>query len=137
MQTQLANFNKNKKKMTPYEIKPAANPRIEPNLNFFLKDSQNEKPQEVNIKIQTDEFKPKPPEPQYVPKKTGVDSSTQVEQNELFDFDREVEPILNVLIMKTLEVSSLEIEEEQELMKMAKYKEMYNEKRKKEKQHYK
>jgi hypothetical protein len=41
MQTQLANFNKNKKKMTPYEIKPSPNPRIEPNLNFFLKDSQN------------------------------------------------------------------------------------------------
>ena len=107
MQTQLANFNRNKKKMTPYDIKPSPNPRIEPNLNFFLKDSQNEKPQEVNIKIQTDEFKEKPKSPRYVPKKTGVDSSTQV------DFDREVEPILNVLVTKTLELSSLEIEQEQ------------------------
>ncbi len=113
MQTQLANFNRNKKKMTPYDIKPSPNPRIEPNLNFFLKDSQNEKPQEVNIKIQTDEFKEKPKSPRYVPKKTGVDSSTQVEDNELFDFDREVEPILNVLVTKTLELSSLEIEQEQ------------------------
>ncbi len=41
MQNQLNNFNKNKKKMTPYDIKPSQNPRIEPNLNFFLKDSKN------------------------------------------------------------------------------------------------
>lgn len=90
METQLANFNKNKKKMSPYEIKPSPNPRIEPNLDFFLKDAQNEKPQQANIKIQTDEFKPRPPSAKYVPKKTGIDRSTQVEDNELFDFDREV-----------------------------------------------
>ena len=78
MQEQLAKFTKNKEKMTPYDIKPSPNPRIEPNLNFFLKDIQDDKPQETSIKIQTDEFKPKPPSPKYVPKKTGIDCSTQV-----------------------------------------------------------
>jgi hypothetical protein len=41
MKNQLLNFSKNKKKMTPYDIKVSPNPKIEPNLNFFLKDSQN------------------------------------------------------------------------------------------------
>ena len=35
--------------------------------------------------------------------KTGVDAATQVEDGELFDFDAEVEPILEVLVGKTLE----------------------------------
>ena len=30
--------------MTPYDIKPSPNPRIEPNLNFFLKDIRDDKP---------------------------------------------------------------------------------------------
>jgi len=47
-------FNKNKKKMAPYDIKPTPNPKIQPNLHFFLKDPKNEKEAEVNIKIQTD-----------------------------------------------------------------------------------
>jgi hypothetical protein len=64
--------------MTPYDIKPSPNPRIEPNLNFFLKDVQDNKVQETSIKIQTDEFKPRPESPKYVPKKTGIDCSTQV-----------------------------------------------------------
>lgn len=43
MEKQLANFNKNKKKMSPYDIKATPNPKIEPNLHFFLKDPKNEK----------------------------------------------------------------------------------------------
>lgn len=69
---------------------------------------------------QTDVFLPKPPEKEYytrnLPKKTGVDVSTQIEpQDQLFNFDIEVEPLLNVLIGKTLEVSLMEVEEEEEL----------------------
>lgn len=54
MEKQLANFNKNKKKMSPYDIKATPNPRIEANLHFFLKDPHVDKGTEVNIKIQTD-----------------------------------------------------------------------------------
>jgi len=43
MEKQLANFNKNKKKMTPYDMKATPNPKIEPNLHFFLKDPKNQK----------------------------------------------------------------------------------------------
>ena len=52
----------------------------------------------------------------YIPVKSGVDASTQIEENDcLFDFDAEVEPLLDVIVGKTLEWASLEVEEEEEL----------------------
>lgn len=60
----------------------------------------------------------KPESPRYVPKKTGIDAATQVEDYELFDFDREVTPILDVICTKTLEQASLEIEQEEEFKAM-------------------
>jgi len=53
-----------------------------------------------------------------MPKKTGVDKKTLVEDNELFIFDDEVEPILSVLCGKTLEVARMEVLEEEELREM-------------------
>jgi hypothetical protein len=46
---------------------------------------------------------PKPPTPKYVPKKTGINKDTQIEDYDLFDYDREVQPILNVLLTKSVE----------------------------------
>ena len=45
------------------------------------------------MKLQTDVFQPKPPTPKYVPKKTGIDKITQIEDYDLFDYDVEVQPI--------------------------------------------
>lgn len=82
-----------------------------------------EEPIEVSVvEAQTDEFLPEPPEEQYLPQKTGIDAQTQVEDGELFIFDREVEPILDVLVMKTLEQSIMEVEEEHELSSMTEFK---------------
>ena len=54
--------------------------------------------------------------PIIVPRKTGVDVSTQIEvEDNLFKFDLEVAPILEVLVGKTLEQSLLEVQEEEEL----------------------
>ena len=69
---------------------------------------------------QTDVFRPKPIEREYytrnLPKKRGIDASTQIEtEDNLFDFDWEVEPLLNVLIGKNLELDLMEVEEEAEL----------------------
>ncbi|CAH8860825.1 unnamed protein product [Trichobilharzia szidati] len=64
---------------------------------------------------QTDAFLDRPPTPLYVPAKTGVDVETQIYENDLFDFNLEVQPILEVLIGKTVEQSLLEVMEEEEL----------------------
>ena len=77
------------------------------------------------MKTQTDEFLPKPPSPKYIPKKTGINESTQIGDYDLFDYDREVQPILNVLLNKTVEQAILEVEEETELNEIRKFKAEY------------
>jgi radial spoke head protein 3 len=72
--------------------------------------------------VQTDEFLPRPPTPPYIPKKTGVNKMTQIEDYDLFDYDREVQPILNVLLTKTVEQALLEVEEETELDEIRRFK---------------
>ena len=70
---------------------------------------------EAESGTQTDAFMDRPPTPVFVPAKIGVDKATQIQQGELFDFDREVEPILEVLVGKTLEQSLMEVHEDMEL----------------------
>ena len=72
---------------------------------------------EVHVDTQTDVFEELAPPAPYIPKKTGVDVSTQIETSDnLFKFDLEVAPILEVLVGKTLEQSLLEVQEEEELL---------------------
>lgn len=132
MHEQLANFKKNKKKASPYDIKPSANPRIDVNLTFFLTDANNVKAPHTEIDTQTDKFQDQPPSPKFIPKKIGRDVETQVEDGELFNFDREVLPIVDVVITKTLEQSMLEIEEEEEIKKIHEFKQEYAQRRQKE-----
>ena len=47
---------------------------------------------------------------------------TQIEDYDLFDYDREVQPILNVLLTKTVEQALLEVEEETELEEIRRFK---------------
>ena len=78
--------------------------------------------EELELKIptdsattQTDVFMDRAPSPVYVPMKSGMDATTQIYEGELFDFDLEVEPILEVLVGKVLEQSLMEVLEEDEL----------------------
>lgn len=64
---------------------------------------------------QTEAFMDRPPTPLFMPSKSGVDVSTQIEGGDLFDFDAEVEPILEVLVGKTLEQALMEVHEDIEL----------------------
>jgi len=62
---------------------------------------------------QTDVFLKRPPTPEYVPRKTGVDISTQVDDTrDLFKFDKEVAPIVDVIVQKTLEQALFEVQSE-------------------------
>ena len=80
---------------------------------------------EAEISTQTDAFLDRPPTPRFIPMKTGVDVETQIETGEIFDFDLEVEPILEVLVGKTLEQGLLEVLEEEELEAMRKHQENF------------
>ncbi|XP_058390044.1 radial spoke head protein 3 homolog [Diceros bicornis minor] len=70
---------------------------------------------EVDMECQTDAFLDRPPTPLFIPAKTGKDVATQILEGELFDFDLEVTPMLEVLVGKTIEQALLEVMEEEEL----------------------
>ncbi|XP_032691645.1 radial spoke head protein 3 homolog isoform X5 [Odontomachus brunneus] len=74
-----------------------------------------EKPDESEVATQTDYFAEKPVTPRYCPPKTGQDACTQIEPGELFDYDIEVQPILEVLVGKTIEQALIEVLEEEEI----------------------
>ncbi|KAI8463082.1 MAG: radial spoke protein 3-domain-containing protein [Monoraphidium minutum] len=76
---------------------------------------------EADCTTQTDAFLERPPTPAFVPQKDGVDCATQIEQSDLFDFDLEVEPILEVLVGKVLEQGLMEVLQEEELAAMKRH----------------
>ena len=64
------------------------------------------------VKVRDDD---RPPSPIFVPQPRGIDMATQVQDSDLFDFDVEVEPILQTLVGSTLEKSLAEVIEELDL----------------------
>merc|ERR1719271_304691 len=84
-----------------------------------------DRPVEVDVDTQTDAFMDQLPAPIFIPMKTGVDVETQIYDGDLFDFDMEVEPILEVLVGKTLEQSMMEVMEEEELANMRAHQEHF------------
>lgn len=90
--------------------------------------------EEADVQTQTDAFLNRPATPLFIPAKTGADVATQIEEGDvsffhmllvcvkistiifqLFDFDIEVKPILEVLVGKTVEQALMEVMEEEEL----------------------
>ena len=99
-----------------YEVIPFASPNVDFSHLLIAQDDRNQ-PKMKNIESQTSEFLPRPATPPYIPRKTGVDRSTQVEDvAELFNFDLEVKPLLEVIVMKTLEQALYEVQSEAELV---------------------
>lgn len=88
-----------------------------------------DKPQEFEIETQTEFIIDRPPTPLFMPEKTGLDRDTQVEDGELFDFNEEVEPILQVLVGKTMEQSRMEVLEEEEVEAMKRHQREFKQKR--------
>jgi hypothetical protein len=71
----------------------------------------------VDVATQTHALLDRPTSPLFVPAKTGVDKATQIDTVELFDFDLEVEPLLEVLVGKTLQASTIELLDEVPILK--------------------
>lgn len=57
----------------------------------------------------------RPPTPPYVQSKVGVDVSTEILDGDLFDFDSEVQPILETLVGRTLQQALTEVMHEEEI----------------------
>uniref|UniRef100_A0A3B1IRA4 Radial spoke head 3 n=1 Tax=Astyanax mexicanus TaxID=7994 RepID=A0A3B1IRA4_ASTMX len=87
---------------------------IKQNLKLYLEELSDH-PEDASVGCQTDAFLDKPATPLFIPAKSGKDVATQIEEGELFHFDTEVQPVLEVLIGKTMEQALLEVLEEEEL----------------------
>ncbi len=75
--------------------------------------------------LEPDYYVDRPPTPEFIPNPSGVDKETQVEDHELFDFELEVAPILEVLVGKALEQGRIEALEEWEKAELKKHKTGY------------
>lgn len=101
--------------------------RVEVPLHLYL--VEQEEPIRTHVvDTQTDVFLEEPPEPEFIPRKTGVDVETQVENEEVFDFDRDVAHILEVVISKSCEQSLMEVRQEEEFRTVARTKAFLQEK---------
>eukprot|EP00755_Sulcionema_specki_P010967 Sspe_Gene.7266::Locus_2458_Transcript_1_1_Confidence_1.000_Length_1193::g.7266::m.7266 len=91
-----------------------------------------DKVDETTAETQTDPMLDRPPTPKFVPFKSGRDAESQIEEGDLFDFDFEVQPILEVMVGKTLEQAMLEVMQEEELENMRQQQLEFEQKRKEE-----
>ena len=92
---------------------------------------KEKKPVMVDLGIQSDEieYDEIENENKFLPQKLGKDEATQIMDGDLFDFDKDVQPLLTVIVGKTLEQSLLELEQEQEIENLRQAKLMYSKKR--------
>ena len=78
-----------------------------------------DKPEEESVGVATEFYLDRPPVPLFQPRMPAKEccKSTQIYDGdyELFDFNKEVEPMLNVLVQKTLEQARMEVLEEREI----------------------
>ena len=54
----------------------------------------------------------------FIPRSSGTEMATQIEEDELFDFNEAVEPVLEKLVGRTIETAVLELLEEAQLAKI-------------------
>ncbi|XP_018300344.1 radial spoke head protein 3 homolog A isoform X1 [Mycetomoellerius zeteki] len=94
---------------------PVPGRKHEPVQTEIFLEELTEKPDESEVATQTDYFLEKPVLPNYYLGKVGQDAGTQIEPGELFDYDTEVQPILEVLVGKTIEQALIEVLEEEEI----------------------
>uniref|UniRef100_A0A1B0FQV3 Uncharacterized protein n=1 Tax=Glossina morsitans morsitans TaxID=37546 RepID=A0A1B0FQV3_GLOMM len=72
-------------------------------------------PPEFDVETQTDLFLEKPAQPPYTPAKIGIDVGTEIGEGELFHFDAEAQPIIEVMVDGTIEMTILEMAHEREI----------------------
>ncbi|VDN13546.1 unnamed protein product [Dibothriocephalus latus] len=71
--------------------------------------------EQAETDCQTDPFLDRPPSPLFMPSKSGLDKATEILPDDLFFFEVEVRPILEILVGKTIEQALIEVLEEEEL----------------------
>jgi hypothetical protein len=94
----------------------------------YLEELTDKAPEE-DAATQTDAAMDRPVPPLFVPQPSGESKETQILEGELFDFDLEVEPLLEVLVGKAIDQALVEVVEEQELKAIKAQQEYFEQRR--------
>ena len=113
-------MKRDRKRYTPSNNRAGTPPPVDGRAHMDIQtenflEELTDKAIEIDQETQTQAFMDRPASPLFVATKTGKDTSTQIDNGDLFDFDLEVEPLLEVLVGKTIHVSMLELMQEEEL----------------------
>lgn len=83
------------------------------------------KPNDYNVECQTDLFLYEVPEPMFVSSKNGVDVATGIDDDDLCDFDTDIEPIVDALVAFSMEQAIHEFMHEEEISELYGQKQQY------------
>lgn len=83
------------------------------------------KPSDYSVECQTDLYLYEIPAAPYVSSKTGIDVATETDADELYNFDEEVQPILDALVEMTMKQALTEFMQEQEMAELERDTEQY------------
>ncbi|XP_069354879.1 radial spoke head protein 3 homolog B isoform X2 [Maniola hyperantus] len=116
-------------RLRPGTPPPAPGRRHHPVQTEYFLEELFDKGAEMEVGVQTDLFVDRPATPVFVPASTGAHAATQICPGDLFDFDLEVQPILEVLVGKTAEQALAEVAQEEELAALREQQRRYREMR--------
>lgn len=83
------------------------------------------KPSDYSVECQTDLYLYDIPDAPYITTKAGIDVATETDINELYNFDEEVQPILDALVEMTMKQALTEFMQEEEMAELQKDTEKY------------
>lgn len=83
------------------------------------------KPTDYSVECQTDLYLYEIPHAPYVPGKSGIDAATEIDADEFYDFDKEVQPIVDALIEMTMAQALNEYILEEEMAELQRETENY------------
>lgn len=85
----------------------------------------DDRPIEDDLATANETYIERPPTPQFIEDEPGIDVATQVGENDLFDFDKEVRPMIKVIVQHTLLRALAEVHEEVEVENISKHRDRY------------
>ncbi|ETK94093.1 hypothetical protein F442_02878 [Phytophthora nicotianae P10297] len=132
--TRAARYQQQQQQQQQLQQRPATPPPVGDRFHMdvqtdnYLEELTDRNP-EVDADTQTDALLDLHPPITFMPIPSGIDVATQIENGDLFDFVLEVEPILEVLVGKTLELGMMELLEEIELREIRQRQELFEQAR--------
>lgn len=85
----------------------------------------DDRPIEEDTATAAETYIQRPPTPHFVPDEPGIDVATQVGENDLFNFDVEVRPMIKVIVQHTLLRALAEVHEEAEVENIQKHRDRF------------